>query len=59
MWIIIENKVYDVTSVLSWHLGGAKAILTYAGKAMVDITNEVRCSDTSKTFVRTDQPLNV
>ena len=40
-WLIIDNKVYDVTSVLPWHPGGAKAILTYAGKATVDVTNEV------------------
>ncbi|KAI0340404.1 hypothetical protein BDW22DRAFT_1334308 [Trametopsis cervina] len=37
-WLIIENKVYDVTSVLSWHPGGAAAILGYAGKATVDTT---------------------
>ena len=30
-----------MTSVLPWHPGGAKAILTYAGKATVDVTNEV------------------
>jgi nitrate reductase (NAD(P)H) len=37
-WIIIDNKVYDVTSVLSWHPGGAAAITNYAGKATVDTT---------------------
>ncbi|GJE93762.1 molybdopterin binding oxidoreductase [Phanerochaete sordida] len=37
-WIIIDNKVYDVTSVLSWHPGGAEAIMPYAGKATVDTT---------------------
>ncbi|RDX54486.1 hypothetical protein OH76DRAFT_1461500 [Lentinus brumalis] len=41
-WIIIENKVYDVTSVLGWHPGGANAILPYAGKATVDVTNEYK-----------------
>ena len=41
-WIILDNKVYDVTSVLGWHPGGANAIMTYAGKATVDVTNEVR-----------------
>ncbi|KAH9920934.1 uncharacterized protein B0H18DRAFT_1190512 [Fomitopsis serialis] len=41
-WIILDNKVYDVTSVLSWHPGGANAILAYAGKATVDVTNEYK-----------------
>ncbi|KAI0630568.1 hypothetical protein C8Q77DRAFT_1133937 [Trametes polyzona] len=41
-WLILDNKVYDVTSVLSWHPGGANAILTYAGKATVDVTNEYK-----------------
>lgn len=35
-WIILDSKVYDVTSVLSWHPGGASAILAYAGKATVE-----------------------
>lgn len=39
-WIIINNKVYDVTSVLSWHPGGAAAVLNYAGKATVDTSND-------------------
>ncbi|KAI0717397.1 hypothetical protein C8T65DRAFT_717276 [Cerioporus squamosus] len=41
-WIILNNKVYDVTSVLGWHPGGANAILPYAGKATVDVTNEYK-----------------
>ncbi|OJT14472.1 Nitrate reductase [NADH] 1 [Trametes pubescens] len=41
-WLILDNKVYDVTSVLSWHPGGANAILSYAGKATVDVTNEYK-----------------
>lgn len=32
-WIILNGKVYDATSVLAWHPGGASAILNYAGKA--------------------------
>lgn len=31
-WIVIHGKVYDVTSFLSEHPGGAKIILNYAGK---------------------------
>lgn len=39
-WIILNNKVYDVTSVLSWHPGGAHAISMYAGKASFEVTAE-------------------
>jgi nitrate reductase (NAD(P)H) len=42
-WIIIDNKVYDVSSLTgpgSWHPGGTAAILTYAGKATVDCSND-------------------
>jgi len=31
-WVIIENNVYDVTTFLSDHPGGKRAILMYAGK---------------------------
>ncbi len=58
-WIIIENKVYDVTSVLSWHPGGAKAILAYAGKATMDVTNQVRYSDTWKISCSADCFLDI
>lgn len=39
-WIILDEKVYDVTSVLSWHPGGAKAITAYAGQTSVDTTTQ-------------------
>jgi nitrate reductase (NAD(P)H) len=31
-WIVIDGKVYDVTSVLEWHPGGKAAVLGHAGK---------------------------
>ena len=31
-WIVVEGKVYDATSVLSWHSGGKAAIVGHAGK---------------------------
>lgn len=37
-WIILNGKVYDATSVLAWHPGGASAILNYAGKATAQAT---------------------
>ncbi|EIN07313.1 hypothetical protein PUNSTDRAFT_121467 [Punctularia strigosozonata HHB-11173 SS5] len=40
-WIILDEKVYVVTSVLDWHPGGAKAILGFAGEASVDATTQL------------------
>jgi nitrate reductase (NAD(P)H) len=37
-WVVINNKVYDVTSVLDWHPGGKNAIMNFAGKATMDAT---------------------
>jgi len=37
-WIVLNNKIYDVTSVLDWHPGGRNAIMNYAGKSTVDAT---------------------
>lgn len=39
-WLVVENKVYDVTSVLAWHPGGKAAILGHAGKVHQETSNE-------------------
>ncbi|KAK2763124.1 hypothetical protein FQN54_009759 [Arachnomyces sp. PD_36] len=39
-WIVINGKVYDSTSVLSWHPGGKAAIMGHAGKVHADTTEE-------------------
>ncbi|OCL15197.1 hypothetical protein AOQ84DRAFT_225138 [Glonium stellatum] len=39
-WIVVNGKVYDATSVLSWHPGGKSAILGHAGKVHQTITEE-------------------
>ncbi|EEH18251.2 hypothetical protein PABG_00814 [Paracoccidioides brasiliensis Pb03] len=39
-WIVINNKVYDATNVLSWHPGGASAILAHAGRVHLETTEE-------------------
>ena len=39
-WIVVDNKVYDATSVLAWHPGGKAAIITHAGKCQYQATEE-------------------
>ena len=31
-WVIVNGQIYDATSVLAWHPGGAAVILKNAGK---------------------------
>lgn len=38
-WLVVNNKVYDVTSVLDWHPGGKASILAYAGKLSKEATS--------------------
>jgi nitrate reductase (NAD(P)H) len=39
-WIVVDDKVYDATSVLAWHSGGKTAILAHARKCHCDTTDE-------------------
>ncbi|KAH8434013.1 putative nitrate reductase [Aspergillus melleus] len=39
-WLVINNKVYDATSVLGWHPGGQAAILAHAGRVHMQTTDE-------------------
>lgn len=39
-WLVIDGKVYDTTSVMSWHPGGKAAILAHAGKLHQETTEE-------------------
>ncbi|KAF4456771.1 hypothetical protein F53441_1207 [Fusarium austroafricanum] len=39
-WLVVEGKVYDATSVLDWHPGGAAAILGHAGKVHQETSDE-------------------
>ncbi|KAL4967501.1 nitrate reductase [Aspergillus stella-maris] len=39
-WIVVNGKVYDATSVLSWHPGGPGPILAHAGRVHHETTEE-------------------
>lgn len=39
-WIVVDGRVYDATSVLSWHPGGKAAILGHAGKVHQETSDD-------------------
>lgn len=39
-WIVVDGRVYDATSVLDWHPGGAAAVMTHAGRVHQETTTE-------------------
>ncbi|KAK2789694.1 hypothetical protein FQN53_001450 [Emmonsiellopsis sp. PD_33] len=39
-WIVINGKVYDATSVLSWHPGGVPTIMAHAGAVHAETTEQ-------------------
>ena len=39
-WIVVNGRVYDATSVLSWHPGGKAAIMPHAGRADMQTTED-------------------
>lgn len=39
-WIVVDGKVYDATSVLSWHPGGPAPIMSHAGMVHLETTYE-------------------
>jgi cytochrome b involved in lipid metabolism len=41
LWIVIEDKVYDITSFLEEHPGGQKPLLKYAGTNATEKFNSV------------------
>jgi len=44
-WVIVEDRVYDLTSFLEHHPGGYDAILEYAGKDATEAFNDFGHSD--------------
>ncbi len=43
-WIIIKNKVYNITNYLSLHPGGKKILLQFAGKDCTEYFNNINHS---------------
>ncbi|KAF5018063.1 hypothetical protein F66182_9962 [Fusarium sp. NRRL 66182] len=39
-WLVVDGKVYDASSVLDWHPGGAAAIVGHAGKVHQETSDE-------------------
>ncbi|EAW12912.1 putative nitrate reductase [Aspergillus clavatus NRRL 1] len=39
-WIVVNDKVYNATSVLSWHPGGKGVIMAHAGRVHQETTDE-------------------
>jgi cytochrome b involved in lipid metabolism len=39
-WIVVNGRVYDATSVLSWHPGGKAPIMGHAGRVHPETTEE-------------------
>jgi nitrate reductase (NAD(P)H) len=38
LWLVVNGNVYDATSVLSWHPGGAQPLIANAGKLSMEAT---------------------
>ncbi|PXF44458.1 Nitrate reductase [NADH] 2 [Gracilariopsis chorda] len=50
-WIVVDGRVYDTTSYLDDHPGGAASILTSAGKDASEMFNAIH-SDTAKHMLK-------
>ena len=50
-WIIINNKVYDVTSFLDKHPGGSDIILDFAGKDATEEFRDIGHSENAKKML--------
>ncbi|CAG7921085.1 unnamed protein product [Penicillium olsonii] len=52
-WVVIDNRVWDVTAFATGHPGGADTILQYAGSDATEAYNEVHGPTTTKTLPAT------
>jgi len=42
LWVIVNDKVYDITSILKTHPGGQKILVENAGKDCTELFNKAR-----------------
>jgi flavocytochrome c len=54
LWVIIEGKVYDLTSFLPDHPGGKKAIMLFAGKDATEEFNMLHPPNVLKKYLSPD-----
>lgn len=57
VWVVINGQVYDLTSFITLHPGGAKIILKYAGKNASAIFNKYHAKDVFEKFLSKDAHL--
>ncbi|KAJ3558673.1 hypothetical protein NM688_g781 [Phlebia brevispora] len=50
-WVIIRNKVYDVTNFLPEHPGGSQIILKYAGRDATDAFEPIHAPDVLERYL--------
>ncbi|WFD26132.1 hypothetical protein MNAN1_001107 [Malassezia nana] len=53
LWLVIDNKVYDVTKFLSEHPGGDEVLLTEAGKNATEPFEDVGHSEDARAALKT------
>ena len=53
LWVVIEGKVYDLTSFLPDHPGGKKAIMLFAGKDATEEFNMLHPPNVLKKYPST------
>jgi len=54
LWVVIESKVYDLTSFLPDHPGGKKAIMLFAGKDATEEFNMLHPPNVLKKYLSPD-----
>jgi cytochrome b involved in lipid metabolism len=59
LWVVIEGKVYDLTSFLPDHPGGKKAIMLFAGKDATEEFNMLHPPNVLKKYLSPDALLGV
>lgn len=51
-WIVIDNKVYDITTYLDYHPGGKVFVLQSAGQEATQKFNESEHSNTARDLLK-------